>query len=372
MKREVRSAANGVKKAPGFSWGKSFLIFHSADRPAPAPRFLLRLFSFAPIFILLFFGLARNLCAQNETEKCVDRGLNYFREKLDRGIMPGDGAFRNDSAITALAGMAFLSSGSTPTEGPDAAAVQKCVDFILKNQRKNGVLASTSASEQGTVYAHGFAVTFLAECLGMSPDDARLRAILEKGVDLIVKAQGPNGGWRYSFQPGEEDVSVTACFLTALRACRNAGVSVPSGTVQKGVEYLLKCQNSDGGFRYRLTPGPSAYPRTAAAITGLCAAGIYDSPEIRRALIYLQNSASGTPDGDGYWFYAQYYAVQAFRLTDVPPEVWRPWFTRLVQRLQETQKPDGSWNSTISLDCATAMALIALQAETNYLPIFQK
>jgi hypothetical protein len=89
-------------------------------------------------------------------------------------------------------------------------------------------------------------------------------------------------------------------------------------------------------------------------------------------LNYLQNSASGSPEEDGYWFYAQYYAVQAFRLTDVPPEVWRPWFTRLVQRLREIQKPDGSWNSTISLDCATAMALIALQAETNYLPIFQK
>ena len=352
MKREERSAANGVKKAPGFSWGNSF----------PA----------ALIFSLFFLGLAGNLCAQNEIEKSVDRGLSYFREKLDRGTMPGDGAFRNDSAITALTGMAFLSSGSTPTEGPDAASVQKCVDFILKNQRKNGILASPAASEQGTVYAHGFAVTFLAECLGMSPDDARLRAVLEKGVDLIVRAQGPNGGWRYSFQPGEEDVSVTACFLTALRACRNAGVSVPSETVQKGVEYLLKCQNSDGGFRYRLTPGPSAYPRTAAAVTGLCAAGIYDSPEIQRALIYLQNSASGAPDEDGYWFYAQYYAVQAFRLTDVPPEVWRPWFTRLVERLRETQKPDGSWNSTISLDCATAMALIALQAETNYLPIFQK
>lgn len=371
MKCEVRSAAKGVKKAFGFSWGKSFLIFHYDSRPNLTPR-LLRDFAFTSIFILLFFGSVRNLYAQNETEKCVERGLNHFREKLDREIMPGDGAFRNDSAITALAGMAFLSSGSTSTEGPDAAYVQKCVDFLLKNQRKNGVLASPTASEQGTVYAHGFAVTFLAECLGMSPDDVRLRSVLEKGVQQIVKAQGPNGGWRYSFQPGEEDVSVTACFLTALRACRNAGISVPSQTVQKGVEYLLKCQNSDGGFRYRLTPGPSAYPRTAAAITGLCAAGIYDSPEIRRALNYLQNSASGSPEEDGYWFYAQYYAVQAFRLTDVPPEVWRPWFKRLVQRLQETQKPDGRWNSTISLDCATAMALIALQAETNYLPIFQK
>ncbi|MBQ9455274.1 MAG: terpene cyclase/mutase family protein [Thermoguttaceae bacterium] len=352
MKQSAGIADHRFQKAPGFSRGNSFLP--------------------ALLFIFLLFALVGNLYAQNEPEACVERGLNYFREKLARGIMPGDGAFRNDSAITALVGMALLSSGSTPTEGPDAAAVQKCVDFILKNQRKNGVLASTAASEQGTVYAHGFAVTFLAECLGMSPDDSRLRTVLERGVQLIVKAQGPNGGWRYTFQPGEEDVSVTACFLNALRACRNAGISVPSETVQRGVEYLLKCQNSDGGFRYRLTPGPSAYPRTAAAVTGLCSAGIYDSPEIQRAMIYLRNSTLMPPDEDGYWFYAQYYAVQAFRLTDTQPEVWNHWFALLVKRLRETQKPDGSWNSTISLDCATAMALIAIQAETNYLPIFQR
>lgn len=318
---------------------------------------------------LSFVGLP--LAALADESPAVERGLDYFRRRLDAGIMPGDGAFKKNVAVTALVGMAFLSSGSTPLEGPDASYVRRCVELILKSVQADGVIASPNASQQGTVYAHGFAVTFLAECLGMSSDDVRLRDVLRKGVERIVQAQGPNGGWRYSFQPGEEDVSVTACFLTALRACRNAGISVPAETVRKGVAYVLRCQNPDGGFRYRLVDGPSAWPRSAAAITALCAAGTYDSPEIRRGIEYLKTASqdSSRSPNDGYYFYAQYYAIQAFRLTqpEMPSES-----VRLIRELERDQKPDGSWLSSISLDHATAMALITLQAETNFLPIFQK
>ncbi len=313
---------------------------------------------------------------QSENIVSVENGLRYFRKRLDAGIMPGDGAFRNDLAITALVGMAFLSSGSTPTEGPDAQYVQRCITLILENVRSNGALATDGATEQGAIYAHGFAVTFLAECLGMSSEDERLRVVLEKAVVRIVQAQGENGGWRYSFQPGEEDVSVTACLLTALRACRNAGISVPIATIENGVKYLLRCQNPDGGFRYRLVAGPSAYPRTAAATVGICAAGRYDSPEIRQAMEYLKNEinskmSSGTnSETDGYYFYAQYYAVQAFWLTAMENE--KKAIQTVTAELLRLQKPDGTWHSALSIDYATAMSLIALQVETNYLPILQK
>lgn len=304
----------------------------------------------------------------------VEKGLRYFRKRLDAGIMPGDGAFRNDSAITALVGMAFLSSGSTPTEGPDARYVRRCMTLILENVRSNGVLASSNATEQGAIYAHGFAVTFLAECLGMSSEDQHLRLVLEKAVSQIVQAQGKNGGWRYSFQPGEEDVSVTACLLTALRACRNAGIPVPSATIENGMKYLLRCQNPDGGFRYRLIPGPSAYPRTAAAVAGLCATGTYGSPEIQKALEYMKNAtpSEANSETDGYYFYAQYYAVQAYRLTATENESPNNAIHAIISDLPHLQKPDGSWRSALSTDYATAMSLITLQVETNYLPIFQK
>lgn len=355
-----------------------------------------------------------------EISKAVERGLQFFRRKLDAGMIPGDGVYKNDVAITALVGMAFLSAGSSPIEGEDSVQTTRCLNFIMKNVRKNGVIAQPSATSQGAVYAHGFATTFLAECLGMTEEDLQIRRVLETAVVRIVESQGENGGWRYSFQPGEEDVSVTACMLTALRAARNAGIRVPAETIERGVQYILRCQNPDGGFRYRLVDGPSAYPRSAAAVAGLCAAGTYESSEISRALNYIQlfgqnsNSASNSEStSDGYYFYAQYYAVQAFRLTESenfseqesnrefasgipsknlsenltenpsgiqsenpsePPSEKRfdAWFSRTANELVRKQKPDGSWNSSISVDYATAMALIVLQVENNYLPIFQQ
>ncbi len=321
---------------------------------------------------------SREIFGSDKIEEAVEYGLNYFRKRLDAGIMPGDGAFRNDVGITALVGMAFLSSGSTPLEGPDAKYAARCVDLILEKARPNGILAGNSASEQGIAYAHGFAMTFLAECLGMSEQDEVIRSVLEKAILRIVEAQGENGGWRYSFFPGEEDVSVTACHLTALRACRNAGLSIPAETVENGINYLLRCQNLDGGFRYRLAAGPSALPRSAAAVSGLCAAGKYDSPQIREAMEYLRNAlrdSQAVSPNDGYFHYAQYYAVQAFRLTLAPErreDFGEESFCQFLRALLHEQRPDGSWPSTISVDCATAMALIALQMENDYLPIFQR
>ncbi len=335
------------------------------------------------VLFVLFFSVTAELFSiepidSESLERAADNGLNYFRKRLDAGIMPGDGAFRNDVGITALVGMAFLSSGSTPLEGPDAKYTAQCVRLILEKAGPDGILAGAGASEQGSVYAHGFAVTFLAECLGMSENDGVIRGILEKAVQRIVESQGENGGWRYSFLPGEEDVSVTACHLTALRACRNAGLAIPAQTVEKGIRYLLRCQNPDGGFRYRLAGGPSAWPRSAAAVSGLCAAGKYDSLEIRRAMDYLRkiicDSSAVSPE-DGYFHYAQYYAVQAFRLTlkqneidDSDEEV----FCRLWKFLLHDQRPDGSWPSTISVDYATSMALVAILMKNDYLPIFQR
>lgn len=325
------------------------------------------------------FCTAADTSRETEISQAGEQGLSYFRRRLDAGLMPGDGAFRNDTGITALAGMAFLASGSTPLEGPDARYVRLCLDLILKNAQSSGVLAPVRASQQGGVYAHGFAVTFLAECLGMSDQDEELRKLLEKAVFQIVKAQGPNGGWRYSFEPGEEDVSVTACFLTALRACRNAGIPVPAETIEKGIAFVLLCQNPDGSFRYRLLPGPGAWPRTAAAVTGLCAAGVYDSPEIQRALAWLRKNQTqdtaenGLDPEDAYFHYALYYAVQAFRLTVSENQcgAWRDEHAAFCAQLQKLQKPDGSWSSPVSADYATACALIVLFAENSYLPIFE-
>ena len=94
-----------------------------------------------------------------------------------------------------------------------------------------------------------------------------LRGQLRRAIDLIIDAQNDQGGWRYTPASNEADISVTACQLMALRAARNTGLAVPKKTIDRGVEYVTRCQNSDGGFRYRLfEAAESKFPRSAAAV----------------------------------------------------------------------------------------------------------
>ena len=45
---------------------------------------------------------------------------------------------------------------------------------------------------------------------------------LAASIELIIAAQNPEGGWRYTPQPRDADVSVTVCQVMALRAAHKA------------------------------------------------------------------------------------------------------------------------------------------------------
>src|SRR5690606_23795887 len=105
--------------------------------------------------------------------------------------------------------------------------------------------------------------------------------VLLKAVRLTVNTQNDEGGWRYHPIPLDADVSVTITQVHGLRSARNAGLHVPKETIDRAVAYVKACQNpSDGGFRYMLNAGGSAYPRSAAGVATLYHAGIYEGDEI--------------------------------------------------------------------------------------------
>src|SRR5690606_20489007 len=133
------------------------------------------------------------------------------------------------------------------------------LDFVLANSSEIGLLAAETS--HGPMYGHGFATLFLGEIYGMTgggqdtAQAARLHETLVKAVRLIIQSQNPEGGWRYNPVPYDADISVTICEIMALRAARNAGIEVPKSTIDDAVEYVRRCQNADGGFKYQLTSG---------------------------------------------------------------------------------------------------------------------
>ncbi len=303
-------------------------------------------------------------------QEAIDKGLSYLATRqTDDGAL-GDGNGRN-AAICALAGMSWLAGGSTPGRGPYGDNVSRVCDYLLDHVEESGFINVPQAVSHGPMYEHGFAALFLAEVHGMSPR-ADLREKLTKGVELIVRTQNDEGGWRYQPRKEDADISVTICQVMALRAARNAGLAVPKETVDRCIDYVKRSQNPDGGFRYMLPPGESAFPRSAAGIVALFSAGIYAGPEVDRGLAYLDRFLPREAPGpqDAYFFYGQYYAVQAMWQTGGTR--WQRWYPAIRDLLVKTQQPDGSWPDATGPEYATAMATIILQMPDNSVPIFQR
>lgn len=311
-----------------------------------------------------------------KTQRAIDAGLAWLAKRQNdegplSGSFSGGNLYSRNVAVVSLAAMAFMSSGSTPGRGPYGRVVDHCLDYILSRaQPDSGFIVEAEPASHGPMYGHGFASLLLAEAYGLSSRDD-LREPLEKAIDLIVRTQNDEGGWRYQPEPREADLSVTVCELMALRAARNAGVFVPSETVERAVELIKGMQNADGGFMYMTSGGPSEFPRSAAAIVALYNSGAEASEEIERGLTYLLADPPRPPGErlDSRFFYAHYYSTQAMWHTG--GKAWREWFPKLRTAVL-ARHADGYWKDDLCDEYGTSMACLILQTPNNLLPIFQR
>ena len=306
-----------------------------------------------------------------EARATVDRALRFLAQSQSEDGSFGHSGYGQNVGVCGLAGLAFMSSGSTPGRGPYGVNINRCMDFVLANAQENGFINHRNANSHGPMYGHGFATLFLAEVYGMSPRED-LRDKLKKAVQLIVDTQNDQGGWRYQPQKRDADLSVTVCQIMALRAAKNSGVFVPKATSEKCIEYVKQSQNADGGFMYTLDGGQSGFPRSAAGVVALYSAGIYKGDEITKGLNYLR---AFVPDKnnriqESHFFYGHYYAVQAMWHTG--GDSWDAWYPAIRDRLIARQSNNGSWINSICPEYGTAMAAIVLQLPNNCLPILQR
>ena len=70
--------------------------------------------------------------------------------------------------------------------------------------------------------------------------DGDVKARLQQAVDFTVRCQNSEGGWRYLPFDMFSDISVTVCQIMALRASRNVGIRVPRENIDRAVAYVLR------------------------------------------------------------------------------------------------------------------------------------
>ena len=309
------------------------------------------------------------------TDEAIKNGLAWLAGSQNSDGSYGNGAYRGNIAVTSLAGLAFMSSGSSPGRGPYGPQIDKALAYVMQNTSRSGFIAVRASSTHGPMYSHGFGTLFLAEAYGMT-HRPEIREKLQKAVRLIIDSQNVEGGWRYQPVRNDADLSVTICQINALRAARNAGLFIPKETIEACIRYVKRSQNPDGGFRYMLQAGAtSEFPRSAAGVVALQSAGEYDSKEVRDGIAYLRQFINMARPQQGrrnnHYFYGQYYAAQAMWLEGGEP--WAEWYPAIRTELIRRQSAIGYWSDpSVCNEYGTAMALIILQIPNDYLPIFQR
>jgi len=324
-------------------------------------------------------------------EAAIERALNYLlaQQQANGAITLG----QHDTTMTALAVMALASTGVTPAQETEhGRAMRKALDFVLQADRRTreGYFGQADGSR---MYGHGIITLMLSELNGMGADaeqDQQIHEACQAGIDLILKAQrhpkqGPNrGGWRYTPDSNDADLSVSVWQLMALRSAKNDGMNVPSGAIEQAIDYLKrsctsplgpdgKPKREESGFHY--TPGGSdiQFAMTAAGVLAMQVCGQYESPLVEHATKWLQ--AHPPKWGERYFFYGTYYYAQGMHQQGGATATEAERLVREV--LLSRQNDDGGWTPEGEEGgggriYATCMAVLSLSVNYHYLPIYQR
>ena len=287
--------------------------------------------------------------ATDDTEAAVKLGLAWLkRQQHSRGYWSMRGPYDNGAisenkpAATAMAVLAFAGDGNTHLQGPYRAEVEAGVKYLISQQDRGGFMAKEARGNEKT-YAQAQATIVLCELYGMTKD-SWLRAYAQRAVDYAMKAQHSEGGWRYRInEPG--DTSVTGWYVMALQSAKAAGLEVDQGKLNL-VEKYLDSASVYYGAGYAYQPGRTDATPTMTA-EGLLCRQYLGWDRNHGALIDGLNllRADAPFDINRQNVYYWYYATQVFHHVGGP--FWKEWNDEMKVKLPALQikegKERGSW-----------------------------
>ena len=309
-----------------------------------------------------------------QTRTNINGALKYLASKqhLNGSWSAKEGDTGHPVAMTGYTLLAFMAAGNLPDQGQYARNVAAGMQFLVDSVQPDGLLFGVQQGQY--MYSHGIATIALAELYGEA-HSAALQGKLQKMIDVILKAQSPSGGWRYTPHSQDADISVTVLQSVALRAAQEAGFAVPQNAIDKAIEYVSSCYaGQSGGFSYQ--PGQGAgFARTAAAIYSLQVLGKYDDSKVKTGSAYLTAHAK-----DREWFgYGNYYAAPAQYM--VGGETWRNWYAQVKQTIDSTVIKEGDmcyWDSKLDGHSElgpvfyTAVYVHVLCMPYHFVPLYQR
>src|SRR5581483_6610893 len=68
-----------------------------------------------------------------ETDRAIQSGLAWLARNQNPDGSFGTGTYRGNIAVTSLAGLAFMASGSSPGRGPYGGPIDKALAYVMEN-----------------------------------------------------------------------------------------------------------------------------------------------------------------------------------------------------------------------------------------------
>jgi len=321
-----------------------------------------------------------------------------------------DGSFPTQKSgqpgVTSLVVLAFLSRNHLPGEGPYGPTLTRAVDFILTQQKPNGLISAVGPAGEivpeqidfregwPAPYNHAISSLTLSEVFAMTRDRRpdRVRRTIEVALKLSLKLQKrPTsrqidvGGWRYLQRNSDmdSDVSITSWYLMSLRSAKNAGFDVAQQPIDDALNYIERMFDPQHGtfingqrsVKYR------SQGMAGAGILALAHGGRHHSDAAKLSGDWLLERPMTRflhePYPKDSYYYSVFYCCQG--MYQLGGNHWAVFFPPTIRTLVSNQQPDGSWvaprnelETVYGSTYATAMAVLAISAPNQILPVFQR
>jgi hypothetical protein len=340
------------------------------------------------------FGLIPNATAQKqepppELEAARQKALDWLTSNQAKD---GSWGKTHSIAVTSFACLAYLSAHDEPYRDERGKALLKGIAFLL-GQQKDGTFATQGHS---WIHGQGFGTLALAEAYGRSLfartkpdiDVTKLREAVAKGVAVIGKNQSLSGGWWYTpGSPQQHEGSTTVCAVQAIVSARNFGIPVDEMVLDKGFEYLKKCQTPQGGFNYSLGDGSNMKEGTAAAVATLGLMQKFDFQVMINGYNFLLKTTPAVISNERFPYYGHFYGTmgmhllwQEYKADKTFNAKTQGYIAQVQKELLPWQQKDGSFpikgfiaqNNSENQAYSTAFALIALLVPESRLSIYNR
>jgi len=194
-----------------------------------------------------------------------------------------------------------------------------------------------------------------------------------------------------SQQPGRRSITQVPLAVSqrssvqALVSARNFGIEIDEKVLERGFEYLKKCQNKDGGFDYQLGPGETSMKEgTAADVATLALMEKFDYSVMINGYKFMIKITPAGISSERFPYYGHFYGCMGMRLLGEEFKPYRKqtqgYIDAASRDLISWQQEDGSWplkgwvqaNGNETTDYSTAFAALALSVHEGRLSIFQR